>query len=134
MKNYIRLILLLTIGIFTTACQHPGKESVTNIQTEVAPDHDEITKDIFTDDLGEHMEVITNHTAKTVTIHLGGKTYELKKKKDMPEYSAASTEYQYTDIKGEVIFLKRDIQMVLFHHKKQASSENKQKSTSMASY
>ncbi|WP_295202861.1 hypothetical protein [uncultured Chryseobacterium sp.] len=134
MKNYIRFIILLTIGVSAAACQHPGKESVTNIQTQLAPDPDDITKDILTDDLGQHMEVITNHTAKTVTIHLDGKTYELKKKKDMPEYSAANTEYQYTDIKGEVIFLKRDIQMVLFHLKKPVSSENKQKSTSMASY
>ncbi|WP_307445503.1 MULTISPECIES: hypothetical protein [Chryseobacterium] len=122
------------IAISAVGCKHPGKEAVVNAQTEQPSSNDEITKNIFTDDLGEKMEVITNHTAKTVTIHLDGKTYELKKKSDMPEYSAASTEYQYTDVKGEVTFLKRDIQMVLFHHKKTVPSETQRKNAGMASY
>lgn len=72
-----------------------------------------------------------NHTKSTATIHLEGKTYDLKKSDALPEYTASNEEYQYSDIKGNITLLKKNVDMVLFHSKRDTKASG---STKMASY
>lgn len=92
---------------------------------------DEITKAVFTDTYGDQMEVAINNSKNTITVHLDGKTYELKKSEDLPEYTASNAEYQYSNIRGNITFLKKNVDMVLFHHTK---DKQQPASTKMASY
>lgn len=130
MKKLLHLLILGSIAFTLTACRHSSKDP--EIITSNAPvEADDITKDVFTDNYGEQMEVALNNSNNTITIHLDGKTYELKKNEDLPHYTASNTEYLYSNIKGNITFLKKNVDMVLFHHKK----DNKQPaSTKMASY
>lgn len=129
-----KLLEILIIGIFAyslTACRHSSKESETISNAATPVETDEIIKDVFTDNYGEQMEVALNNSKNTITIHLDGKTYELKKNEDLPNYTASNTEYLYSNIRGNITFLKKNVDMVLFHHTK----DNKQPaSTKMASY
>lgn len=129
-----KLLEIFIIGIFAyslTACRHSSKESETISNTATHVETDEIIKDVFTDNYGEQMEVALNNSKNTITIHLDGKTYELKKNEDLPNYTASNTEYLYSNIRGNITFLKKNVDMVLFHHTK----DNKQSaSTKMASY
>lgn len=82
MKNMFRIITLILV--FTlTACKHQAKEEEVNLQnvneTETVSD-DKITKNVFTDEYGDKLEVTLNETQNTVIVHLDGKTYEMKKK------------------------------------------------------
>ncbi|WP_312902749.1 hypothetical protein [Chryseobacterium taichungense] len=120
--------------VFTlTACSHQSKAEEVNLdnfnEKEITP-QDKITKDVFTDDFGDQLEVAVNETQNTVIVRLDGKTYELKKSHELPEYTAADADYQYSDIRGEVTFLRKGYNMVLFHHKKNKISSG----TKMASY
>ncbi|MDR6160245.1 hypothetical protein [Chryseobacterium hispalense] len=132
MKNMFRIITLILV--FTlTACKHQAKEEEVNLQnvneTETVSD-DKITKNVFTDEYGDKLEVTLNETQNTVIVHLDGKTYEMKKSDELPEYTAGNADYQYSDVRGEVTFLRKGYNMVLFHHKKDKPSS----STKMASY
>ena len=71
------------------------------------------------------MEVILNNTTNTVTIHLDGETHELKKSIDLPEYTAENSEYRYTDINGEITFLNRNLDMIVFHHTAEPKRQKK---------
>ncbi|WP_309847732.1 hypothetical protein [Chryseobacterium sp. SLBN-27] len=129
MFRIITLILVFTL----TACKHQAKEEEVNLQnvneTETVSD-DKITKNVFTDEYGDKLEVTLNETQNTVIVHLDGKTYEMKKSDELPEYTAGNADYQYSDVRGEVTFLRKGYNMVLFHHKKDKPSS----STKMASY
>lgn len=130
MKKLLQSILMGLIVLSVTACKHPGKDS--EVISSVAPENkDEIVKDIFVDTYGDKIEVTINHTSNTATIHLDGKTYDLKKSEGFPEYTASNDEYQYSNIKGNISFTKKNIDMVLFHlkHDKKAQGPTK-----MASY
>ncbi|MCS3529902.1 hypothetical protein [Chryseobacterium sp. JUb7] len=129
MKKLLLTFVMGFLVLSVVACKHSSKETETIITTPVDTEN-EITKDIFTDESGEQMEVSINHTKNTATIRLDGKTYELKKSEDLPDYTANNSEYQYSNIRGSVSFLKKDYDMVLFHSKKSHSSG----STKMASY
>lgn len=132
MKKLSVTIILALAALSITACKHPVKE--TESLTEVQPGHvttDEITKEVFTDSFGDQMEVTVNETQNTVTVHLNGKTYELKKNEDLPEYTASNAEYQYSDIRGNITFLKKNVDMVLFHYKHNGKNRT---ATKMASY
>ena len=135
MKKLLQVIIIAILLMFTiTACKHQGKDEEVNLQnvTEIQKtDADKITKDIYTDEYGDQLEVSVNETQNTVTIHLDGKSYNLKKNDELPEYTAGDAEYQFSDIRGEVTFLKKDYNMVLFHHKKNKSAAP---NTKMASY
>lgn len=114
----------------TTACKHPGKDA--EVITNAAPENaDQISKNIYVDSYGEKIEVIINNTKNTATVHLSGKTYDLKKSDALPEYTASNEEYQYSDIKGNITFLKKNVDMVLFHLKKDKKESGPAK---MASY
>ncbi|MDQ0595441.1 hypothetical protein QFZ37_003810 [Chryseobacterium ginsenosidimutans] len=135
MKKILRVIAIAILSIFTiTACKHQAKDEEVNLKNVAElqkTDPDEITKDIYTDEYGDQLEVTVNETQNTAVVRLDGKSYDLKKKEDLPEYTAGDSEYQFSDIRGEVTFLKKDYNMVLFHHKKnKISSPN----TKMASY
>jgi len=111
----------LLIILLLTGCKHTSKDPDAAMIT-VTADKDDIVKDVITDRHGEQMEVITNNTKNRITIHLNGKTYELTKNKTMPGLSTADNEYQFTEANNEVIFLKKDADMVLFHSKKNQSA------------
>lgn len=131
-KLFLTIVLGLT-AFSLTACKHAGKETETEAITATAPTsaNDEITKEVFTDNYGDQLEATINNTRNTITIHLSGKTYELKKDEDLPEYTASNAEYQYSNIRGNITFLKKNADMVLFHYK---HSKKGQPSGKMASY
>ncbi|SIT00815.1 hypothetical protein [Chryseobacterium gambrini] len=134
MKKLLRIITLTAIVVFTiTACKNQVKEEIVEPENNAAvkQEPDKITKEVYTDESGEQLEVSFNKTKHTVVVHLNGKSYELKKSDELPEFTAGDANYQYSDVRGEITFLKKDYNMVLFHHKKnKASSSN----TKMASY
>jgi len=123
MKKLLTPILLGLTIITLTACKHPGKEAE-NVTAAVSPENtDEISKNVYVDSYGEKIEVTINKTKNTAIIHLNGKTYDLKKSDALPEYTASNEEFQYSDIKGNITFLKKNVDMVLFHLK-QAKKES----------
>jgi len=83
---------------------------------------DDITKKTVSDSYGDQMEIITNNTKNTVIVRLNGKSYELKKNFETPNFSTDDNKYQFTETKSEVTFLKKDVDMVLFHGKKDQAS------------
>lgn len=112
------------IVLTLAACKHSAKDPDTAITAVQEVPKDKISKEIISDRHGEEMEIITNNTKNTITVHLNGKTYELKKNRETPEFSTEDNQYQYTETQNEVTFLKKDIDMVLFHSKKnQAASK-----------
>lgn len=127
-KLFLLTILGLTV-LSVTACKHPKKEKGVVIDTPVNTDN--VVNSVFTDDeFGDgDMEVVINNTKNTASIHLEGQTYQLKKSNDLPDYTAEDTEYRYSDINGEITFLRKDFDMVLFHHKRETK-----KSTKIVSY
>ncbi|WP_066436889.1 hypothetical protein [Chryseobacterium sp. CCH4-E10] len=132
MKNMFRIITLILVFALT-ACKHQAKEEEVNLQnlSDIETvNSDKITKNVFTDTYGDKLEVTLNETKNTVIVHLNGKTYEMKKSDELPEYTATNPDYQYSDIRGEVTLLRKGYNMVLFHHKKDKPSSN----TKMASY
>ncbi len=132
MKKLLPVFILI---LFTAvACKHPSKEEDIDLQNVTAiqnGDHDKIMKDVYTDEYGDQIEVAVNETKNTITVHLNGKSYELKKSDELPEYTAGNSEYQYSDINGDITFLRKGYNMVMFHHKKNKTSSG---STKMASY
>ncbi len=134
MKKLLQIISIAVLLVLTTTeCKHQTKEEEVNPENvaEVKHNADDISKEIYTDDFGEQLEVTFNKTQNTATVRLEGKSYELKKNDELPNYTATDADYQYSDIRGEVTFLKKDYNMVLFHHKKNKSSSS---NTKMASY
>ncbi len=126
------LFLAFCVFAFTIiACKHSAKENevvASKPTSEIV--NDSITRATFVDDFGDQMEVMINHTQHTAKVFLDGKTYDVQKVDELPEYTAANAEYQYSNIRGNVTFLKKDVDMVLFHYK-----QNKENSTTkMASY
>ncbi|MGG5209926.1 hypothetical protein ACQWU4_13425 [Chryseobacterium sp. MIQD13] len=130
MKKLFTSVLIGLAVLSSTACKHPGKEA--EMLTETSPENkDEISKDIFTDSYGEKIEVTINRSKGTAIIHLEGKTYNLKKSDALPEYTASNEEYQYSNIKGNITLLKKNVDMVLFHTKSEIKGSG---SAKMASY
>jgi hypothetical protein len=134
MKKLVKIVMIALLPLFIlAACRHQSKEE------EVSPDNtaevkrtaDPVTKEVYTDDFGDQLEVAVNDAQNTVTVRLDGKTYELKKNDELPEFTANDAFYQFSDVRGEVTFLKKDYNMVLFHHKKEKTSSA---GTKMASY
>ncbi|MBV8326271.1 multicopper oxidase domain-containing protein [Chryseobacterium sp.] len=132
MKKLLPTILLGLAVLSLTACKHPGKETETISSTVSSPENeDDIIKNVYVDNYGEKIEVSINNTKNTASIHLDGKTYDLKKSDALPEYTASNEEYQYSEIKGNITFLKKNVDMVLFHFKKDKKESGPAK---MASY
>lgn len=129
MKKLLPPILMGLIILSSTACKHPGKEAETI--TATPENTDKITKNVYVDSYGEKIEVTINNTKNTATVHLNGKTYDLKKSDALPEYTASNEEYQYSEIKGNITFLKKNVDMVLFHLKQK---KKESVPTKMASY
>ncbi|WP_185290798.1 hypothetical protein [Chryseobacterium lactis] len=123
MKKLLTPILLGLTIITLTACKHPGKEAEIVTAAASPENTDEISKNVYVDSYGEKIEVTINKTKNTAIIHLNGKTYDLKKSDALPEYTASNEEFQYSDIKGNITFLKKNVDMVLFHFK-QAKKES----------
>jgi len=134
MKKLLRIITLTGfVLIIQTSCKNQVKEEIVEPEnnTAIQQEPDKITREIYTDESGEQLEVGFNETKNTVVVHLDGKSYELKKSDELPDFTAGDANYQYSDVRGEITFLKKDYNMVLFHHKKKKSSSS---NTKMASY
>jgi len=132
MKNRSLISLILGLIAFTiTACKQPDKAKASADITQINTDN--ITRNVYTDDeFGEDdMEVVINNTKNTVTINLNGETFQLKKSFDLPDYTAEDVEYRYSDIRGEITFLRKDFDMVLFHHELKRETK---KTAKIASY
>lgn len=132
MKDLFLPTLLGLVALTVTACKQPGKAKAFIAETKIN-NTDNIVKSVFTDDeFGDgDMEVVIDNTKNTATIHLEGQTYQLKKSNDLPYYTAEDAEYRYSDIKGEITFLRKDYDMVLFHHEREPEN---QKPINTASY
>ncbi|UTX48877.1 hypothetical protein [Chryseobacterium sp. MA9] len=131
-----KLLLQIFLGLalatlIITACKHPEEKFNTAVDRPAETNIKGSIKDIFVNELGDNIEVTINNTTNTAIIHLDGKTYKLRKSTDLPNYNASNDEYQYSNIKGEITFLKKDFDMVLFHYN---PKPEKEKSTRMASY
>ncbi len=122
-KSLLGLFVILAIS----ACKHSGKDPDVAVINNETTSKDDISKETISDSYGDEMEIVTNKTKEIVTVHLNGKTYELKKNKTTSGFSTADSKYLYTETKNEVTFLKKDADMVLFHGKR------KQAETKMAS-
>ena len=134
MKKLLRIITLTGfVLIVQTACKNQVKEEIVEPEnnTAIQQEPDKITREVYTYESGEQLEVGFNETKNTVVVHLDGKSYELKKSDELPDFTAGDANYQYSDVRGEITFLKKDYNMVLFHHKKKKSSSS---NTKMASY
>lgn len=133
MKKLLKIITITALLAFTAiACNHQGKEETIsqNAPTQDVLPNDTITKQTYTDEYGDQLEVVINETKNTVMVRFEGKNYELKKSEELPDYTAADAFYQYSDVRGEVTFLNKDYNMVMFHHKR----EKKTSGTKMASF
>jgi len=126
MKKLLKITIITSLLAFTgTACNHQGKEETVSQNIPETPDvisKDEITKETYTDEYGDRLEVAINNSQNTVIVHFEGKNYELTKSKELPEYTASDAFYQYSDVRGDVTFLNKDYNMVMFHHKKEKQS------------
>lgn len=119
-KTLFGLLVILTFS----ACKHSVKDPDLAVTNNEATSNDKITKETISDRHGDEMEVITNNTKEVITLHLNGKTYELKKNHSTPGFSTEDNKYLYTETKNEVTFLKKEMDMVLFHGKR-AQAESK---------
>jgi hypothetical protein len=135
MKKLLKITIITGILTFIgIACNHKGKEEV-SLQNPTkdagsSTSNDKITKEVYTDEFGDRLEVIINETKNTAVVRLEGKSYELTKSEELPEYTAADAFYQYSDIRGDITFINKDYNMVMFHHKKEKQSAG----TKMASF
>ncbi len=77
MKKLLTPVLIGLTILSSTACKHPGKEA--EVITTAPENKDDISKNIYVDSYGEKIEVTINKTKNTATVHLNGKTYDLKK-------------------------------------------------------
>jgi len=131
MKKIVLFIALGLITLLITACKSSTKEAEMLTATTAPANTDDLVKNVYTDNSGEKIEVTINNTQNTAIVHLDGKTYELKKSAGLPEYTASDAEYQYSNIRGKIIFLKKNYDMVLFTCKE---NDKEQSATKMASY
>jgi len=113
-KYFLGFFVILTL----TACKHSAKDPDVAVVTPETASKDDITKETISDRHGDEMEVITNNTKEIITVHLNGKMYELKKNHSTPGFSTEDNKYLYTETKNEVTFLKKEMDMVLFHGKR----------------
>ncbi|MDF2932244.1 MAG: hypothetical protein K0R36_1575 [Chryseobacterium sp.] len=113
-KTVLGLFVILTLS----ACKHSAKDPDLAVSNTEVSSQDKITKETIADRHGDEMEIITNNTKEIITVHLNGKTYELKKNHESPGFSTEDNKYLFTNTKSEVTFLQKDVDMVLFHGKK----------------
>ncbi len=131
MKKVLLSVALGLVAFSVTACKNSPKEAEMLTVNTPAVTNDDIIKNIYTDNVGEKIEVTINSTQNTAIVHLDGKTYELKKSDELPEYTASNAEYQYSNIRGNITFTKKNYDMVLFRTKENGKGQS---GTKMASY
>lgn len=129
MKKLFPSIFIILAISSVVACKSSAKEEP-EVATNSPVEKDDITKEVFTDNYGDKIEVSINNTQNTAIVHLNGKSYELKRNKDLPTYTASNSEYQYSNIRGNITFLKRNVDMVLFHYKAEKNASGSSKMTS----
>ncbi len=131
MKKVLLSVALGLVAFSVAACKNSPKEAEMLTVNAPAVTNDDIIKNIYTDNVGEKIEVTINTTQNTAIVHLDGKTYELKKSDELPEYTASNAEYQYSNIRGNITFTKKNYDMVLFRTKENGKGQS---GTKMASY
>ena len=123
MKKTLPILLLGFCTFLMTACKHSAKDPDLKIienPTEVS--NDDIVKETITDRHGDELEVITNNTKNSVIVRLDGQSYEFQKNAEGNDYSTEDNKYQFSETKYEVTLLKKGVDMVLFHGKKDQAS------------
>lgn len=131
MKKLLLSTVLGLVVLSVTACKNSPKEAELLTVNTPAASNDDIVKNVYTDSVGEKIEVTINTTQNTAIVHLDNKTYELKKSDELPEYTASNAEYQYSNIRGNITFTKKNYDMILFRSKENTKRET---GTKMASY
>ncbi|MCX8531735.1 hypothetical protein [Chryseobacterium luquanense] len=123
MKKALSIILLGLCTLSLTGCKHSAKDpDLKTIEAPTEVSNDDIVKETIIDRHGDEMEVITNHTKNKVVLHLNGQSYELHKNFENSGFSTSDNKYQFNETKNEVTFLKKDVDMVLFHGKRDQAS------------
>ena len=110
-------LLLITISLVLYNCTAPTKEQEVKIDQQAKSSDDGAFED-YTDSLGEKLSVSTNKERDSKTIKFNGSTYVLKKELESHSYSTSDNEYQFSENKSEITFLKKDYNMVLYKKKK----------------
>ncbi len=111
----ILLSIYIGLNVFSiSACNYSQKENE-NSTINIPVHRNSIIKEFYTDDSRDKIEIIIDTLEETVSIHLDGKTYKLKKNTNLPEYTASNDEYLYSNIKGNITFLRKNFDMILFH-------------------
>lgn len=120
MKKTLYIYFLGISTLIVISCKHSAKDpDLTEVTSPISKaSNDEIVKQTITDRHGDEMEIITNKTKNSIIVRLNGQSYELHKNFENPGFSTEDNKYLYTETKSEVTFLKKDIDMVLFHGKR----------------
>lgn len=110
---------LLFIGITALLwnCKAPSKDPDLQADQPVAT-QDAANFQDYTDSLGDKLSISTNEETDSKTIKFNGNTYVLEKDRESSSYSTSDNEYQLTETSGEITFIKKDYNMVLFKTKK----------------
>jgi len=121
MKKTIQILTLGLVAVSITACKHSAKDSDVTVATPVTTTttaNDDIEKETVTDSFGDRLEMITNKTKNTIIVRLNGESYEFHKNNEGHDYSTEDNQYQFSQTKREVTLMKKGIDMVLFHGKR----------------
>lgn len=117
-----KTLYLLTIGLsafLLIACKHSAKDpDLKIIETPKEVSNDDIVKETITDRHGDEIEVITNNTKNNIIVRLDGQSYEFHKNAEGNDYSTEDNKYQFSETKHDVTLLKKGVEMVLFHGKR----------------
>lgn len=113
-------------AVFLYSCTAPSKDPDIQIPKQETESHDEIVFHDYTDPLGEKLSVGTHKEKDSRTIKYNGNIYVLDKDFESNTYSTSDNEYQFTENKAEVTFLKKNYNMVLFTSKKSAAQATTQ--------
>lgn len=118
-------LLTLSIAALLWSCNTPTKDSEVRIaSTPVQKSHEDF-KD-YTDTLGEKLSISENDENDSKTIKYNGNIYILKKDLESNTYSTSDNEYQLSETRNEITFLKKDYNMVLFKTKKNSEQATTQ--------
>ena len=125
MKKEFFLMALFMLFILTEmSCKHSAKDPEVNISSveNSSSKEDDITKRTVYDRHGDKMEIISNDTKNSLIIRLNGNSYDLKKNNETETFSTNDNLYQFIETKNDISFIKKNVDMVLFHTKKEKAS------------
>lgn len=120
-----KLFIIIT-AVALHSCTAPSKDHDAQTPPQVAKSNEEIVYQDYTDSLGEKLSVGIHKEKDSRTVKYNGNVYVLDKDFESNTYSTSDNEYQFTENKAEVTFLKKNYNMVLFTYKKKAEKAKTQ--------